>query len=700
MVQFTSRDLARIRPAVQPRPVRPILELISVSLEVPTGKGSDAAIANNQGVELSTKGEFSAALERYNEAVRLNPRLPEAYNNRANAYVRLGSLDDALASYREAAALSPNTSLYHYNFSSALLDKGDFEGAREQSQIAISAGPRHANAFLNLGLALAGLERHSEAIEAYDQAIQLDRDNVSALAGRGIALSELGQYEEALRTLERAAARLRLTGRADDPAYAQVYQYLAGALANTGRLQEALNVAIEVANRIPSEAGPHYTRGAIWDELGNYEQGLEAYEAAVRLAPDFPEALGGQGADLVRLGRFAEAIDPLQKALRLEPNQAASHYYLGLAYKNLNRFADAVASFRESLRLGIDIAEAHAELGYALFQTGDFDASLDAYAEAGKRDPNDPMIPENLGFIFAMVGRYREAIVAFRRALSLNPDMKKSRAGLCKALIDLGEFTSAAIELNEIQGIQSTNVVSTESIDTLGRYSQPDLPVTGPQKEGDAIFTDDGVALTELVTLDPTRLADDLFQRQQEHSAPVNVAAIALASNVGVSIASFDDGNRTASRLVRLPDNRYHIYLASDLRTPWKRMFVAQQLYYALANASNPNASEDSALANAAQLFAAALLMPRALVSRYWPPLRDIEAMAAAFDVPRSAMEARLGELGLDQGSPEYEHGNDSIERSAGREGNLSDRPGPLAPQQPRGLGRLSKGQGNPPDLG
>jgi hypothetical protein len=119
------------------------------------------------------------------------------------------------------------------------------------------------------------------------------------------------------------------------------------------------------------------------------------------------------------------------------------------------------------------------------------------------------------------------------------------------------------------------------------------------QKEGNQNSADEEVALTNLFPPDPTRLANDLLQRRQVRSAPVNVAAIAIASNVGDSIASFDDGNETASRLVRLPDNRHHIYLASELRTPWKRMLLTRQLYYALADQSNPDAtgnSEDAAL--------------------------------------------------------------------------------------------------------
>jgi tetratricopeptide (TPR) repeat protein len=653
--------------------------LVSISLEIPTDKGTDAAIQNNIGVELSNAGKLDAAVAHYDEAIRLNPRLSEAHNNRANAYVRLGRLDDAVIAYREAVTLAPHSSLFHYNLGSALLDKGDFEAAVEQLRTALSLGPSHANTYLNLGLALSGLERNSEALNAYDQAARLDPTNISALSGRGLSLSKLGKFEEALQAQQEAVEALRESGRADDPAYIQIYQHLAEVLANLGRWNEARDVIEEWERRAPNDAAVHYARGVVSDNLDQYEQATQAYKIAVRLMPDFPQALGGLGTDLVRLGQPEAAIGPLEQAIQLDPDNGSLRFNLGLVHKTMNRFADAAQSFQEAVQLGMETVDAYAELGYSRLQMGNLDGALAAYAKAEERDSHDPIIPQNMGLIFASVGRFQEAIASFRRALELDPNLKLARTALCKALIDTDDLAAAATELHKIPRIQRPDVRNTESIDTFAASPQSEA-VDGLHEEGDLNSTDSEINVTIPFPPEPTRLAADLFQRQRDTTAPVNVAAIASAANVRIFLANFQDNHRTASQLLRLRGEQHQILLASELQIPWRRVFLAQQLYYALAHRLEPD-SADTLPSHLAERFAAELLTPRNLVTHYWPTIRNVDAMAAAFDVPRSVMNGRLAELGLDQGSLAHEHPERSTGSSAAREGSSGHRPGHLAPE-------------------
>jgi tetratricopeptide (TPR) repeat protein len=666
-----------------PRKIKPSLELFSVSLDVPTDKGSDAALANNRGVRLATEGSLDAALACYDEAIRLNPQLAAAHNNRANTYLRLGRIGDAIASYREASRLAPEVSLYHYNFGSALLDAEDFETAREQLQIAVSSGPKHAATYLNLGLAFSGLGRYEEAIEAYDEAVRLDPTNLSALAGRAIALSSLGRFEEAAEAHRTAIEALQQALRADDPAYIQVYRYLAEALANLGKWDEAREIVDEWQQLAQAEADPYYAQGLIADHFGYYDQAIEAYKNALQHAPDFYDALARLGGDLVRLGRPAEAIEPLKKAIQLDPAKALAYLNEGLAEKNLGRFSDAVLNFRQAIHLGMDSADTYAELGYALYHCGELAESISAYAKAEEQDSSDPAIPENIGLIFALGDQPQEAASAFRRALALDQNRDRSRRGLCKALIDTNDITAAAAVLREIERFQGSSGAGKASIDGLPAGSQAERPVIDPQKAGDRVTRDNEAAVSEDTSYyDPARLAGQLFRQMRDPAAPVNVAAIATAFNVGISLRDFADAKKTTSRLVRLPDNRYHIYLASELRTPWKRVFLARQLYFALAKQASEKSGEltNAVLNAAAEQFAQEILMPPDLVARYWQTLKSSEAMAAAFDVPQELMNVRLVKLGLDQESREDEHGKRPTEIAVGRKRNFGGGSRNLAP--------------------
>jgi Flp pilus assembly protein TadD len=62
----------------------------------------------NLGLAYRRKKQLELAIQAYHEAVRLNPRMPDAHLNLANAYLDKGQYSSAMAHYREALALRPN----------------------------------------------------------------------------------------------------------------------------------------------------------------------------------------------------------------------------------------------------------------------------------------------------------------------------------------------------------------------------------------------------------------------------------------------------------------------------------------------------------------------------------------------------------------------------------------------------------------
>jgi tetratricopeptide (TPR) repeat protein len=81
------------------------------------------------------------------------------------------------------------------------------------------------------------------------------------------------------------------------------------------------------------------------------ERGAEAatrYEEALKLRPDFVEALCALGTLRNEEKRSAEAIPLLEKAVQLAPSSEAGHYALMMAYRNTARMDDAK---REKARL-------------------------------------------------------------------------------------------------------------------------------------------------------------------------------------------------------------------------------------------------------------------------------------------------------------------------------------------------------------
>ena len=97
--------------------------------------------------------DFDQAITYYDLAIRENPGLGRAFNNRALAYATKGETDKALADLDEAVRLLPASALPHNNLGAIHFLTGDLENAVVELDVALSLDPRLAKACFNRGLA-------------------------------------------------------------------------------------------------------------------------------------------------------------------------------------------------------------------------------------------------------------------------------------------------------------------------------------------------------------------------------------------------------------------------------------------------------------------------------------------------------------------------------------------------------------------
>src|SRR5215471_3207165 len=84
---------------------------IAVCTRIIQGRGEtakDSAIAHHErALSYRSKGDLDRAIVDFSEAIRLNPKSPEAYYNRAGAYANKGDLERAIADLSEVVRLAP-----------------------------------------------------------------------------------------------------------------------------------------------------------------------------------------------------------------------------------------------------------------------------------------------------------------------------------------------------------------------------------------------------------------------------------------------------------------------------------------------------------------------------------------------------------------------------------------------------------------
>ena len=84
-----------------------------------------------QGKKAYEKKDFDLAITNYNQAIKLNPQMGKAYNNRGIVYVAKGKLNEAIADFTKAIELDPKNGKAYNNRAVAYYYKGDAAKGRE-----------------------------------------------------------------------------------------------------------------------------------------------------------------------------------------------------------------------------------------------------------------------------------------------------------------------------------------------------------------------------------------------------------------------------------------------------------------------------------------------------------------------------------------------------------------------------------------
>ncbi|HEV7682198.1 MAG TPA: tetratricopeptide repeat protein [Pyrinomonadaceae bacterium] len=178
--------------------------------------------------------------------------------------------------------------------------------------------------------------------------------------------------------------------------------------------------------KVPEEARKLYERGT---ELLKKEQprkdGVAALEAAVKIFPEYFDALQSLGGEYVLLQQYDKAIPVLTKALEVNRDAYASLYALSLAQYNLKLPSEAIDSMRRAIVLEPKSVNANLWLGMLLRQTGAL-GECEPYLKQADQlaGAKSSEVHWQLALLFNQVKRYKEAADELELFLKIEPDAK------------------------------------------------------------------------------------------------------------------------------------------------------------------------------------------------------------------------------------------------------------------------------------
>ena len=141
------------------------------------------------------------------------------------------------------------------------------------------------------------------------------------------------------------------------------------------------------------------------------------------------------------------ALELARKGVALDDELPFAHMFLGWIHLWRKEHEQAIAEARRCLELDPDNAEGHGRLGHILDQAGRPAEGLPFIETAMRLDPHYPFLYIFwLAHAFQSMERYDEAIAAYRRTISRNPDFFSAHLQLAATYALLGRIEEATAE--------------------------------------------------------------------------------------------------------------------------------------------------------------------------------------------------------------------------------------------------------------
>jgi tetratricopeptide (TPR) repeat protein len=253
------------------------------------------------------------ALQDYDAALAINPRLVQAVVGRSEALIMLGKADEAVAELGRASASDPKNAPLRLMLADAYVRLGKRTEALAEVEAALAAQPNYVDGHIARGNLRREAGQLPAAQQDFEAALALDQAAVGALVGRALTYQAEGGNEAAARFSYAQALRI-------DPDNIFALNGLAWLLAEAKiNLINARELAERAVKLAPNEADVVDTLGWVLRQSGDAEGSVQVLARAASLRPT-AEILTHLGIAQLDLGATEAARSAFLAALKLTPN--------------------------------------------------------------------------------------------------------------------------------------------------------------------------------------------------------------------------------------------------------------------------------------------------------------------------------------------------------------------------------------------
>lgn len=314
-----------------------------------------------------------------------------------------------------------------------------------------------------------------EIVEATSRQLETVPEDIDALTRRGMAYYNLHQYELAIADFDRAMSLQREVGwlfgqvgkiyldidQSDmafvnfysatdlDPGDIMAWLRMGIAANNIGIYDEALNAYNRVISLAPEWGLVYGNLGVVYDNLGDAAYRDELYAQALALDPHLSYLYGNRSVNFRERGRNDLALDAINEGLAANPYDADLYVRRGTFYIEVSRdFEQAFSDFNRALEIDPENQGAFRHRGILNMQNGFVYNALADLEMALVINPRDDVAHYNYGAALAYSGDNQGSVDHYTLAMEYGG--RFDRAALlyrAQAYVGISNYHAAVMDL-------------------------------------------------------------------------------------------------------------------------------------------------------------------------------------------------------------------------------------------------------------
>jgi tetratricopeptide (TPR) repeat protein len=179
------------------------------------------------------------------------------------------------------------------------------------------------------------------------------------------------------------------------PRSAKTYYNIGGLYKLDGKLNDAINEYKKALDVNPCYVEAINNLGNVYRIEGKLNDAVNEYNKAIAIDPRYIEAINNLGNTYAEMGNDDKAIEEFKKSIDVQPNYIAFNS-LGLSYYAKKQWDIAIEQYKKAIEINSLSSKPYINLGNAHYAKGDINNAVLAWERALKLDPSNSVIATNL----------------------------------------------------------------------------------------------------------------------------------------------------------------------------------------------------------------------------------------------------------------------------------------------------------------